>query len=89
MKDDITNQQLLDSLTDLKKELKGFATKDDLKAFATKDDLERATIRLERTIRSNHTINVHHHLETRSMVGDINNKFDNLREGLARAVKPA
>jgi hypothetical protein len=48
--EDITNQQLLDALTDqlgtitdhmiTKDDLKGFATKDDIKAFATKAEVK-------------------------------------------------
>jgi len=48
---DITNQQLMDGLTELiaglaevmvtKEEAKAFATKEDLKAFITKDDLKQ------------------------------------------------
>jgi hypothetical protein len=116
---DITNQQLLDALTDqlgiitenmvtrddvqkiVREETKGFATKDDLKAFvtkddlkdierrmATKDDLNSAVTRLERKISSNHTVNIKHHLETRKAIGDLNRKFDHLREGLASAANP-
>jgi len=129
---DITNQQLLEALTDqlgvitdqmvtktdLKRELKRFSTKKDLKRLeaklaATQSDLEakladtkadlgaknglqqleqslgKATIRLERSIKSSHTVNIRHHLETRDMLGNPNHKFDNLRQGLAQAAKPA
>ncbi len=92
--DDITNRQLLDAMTqqlgvitdnmvtkkDLQNELKRFATKDDLKRFATKDDLKSAEARLQRSIRSSHSINVGHHLETRSMIGDLYRETKSLRE---------
>lgn len=102
---DITNQQLLDALTDqlgaitenmatkndvqeiVHDHTRGFATKDDLKPFATKTDLDSAITRLERKISSNQTVNIKHHLETRQAIGDLNHKFDTLREGLARAAE--
>lgn len=73
----MTNRELL---KEFKKELKI-----ELERFATKDDLERAITRLERKIDSNQQVNIQHHLEVRSEVGDLNKKFGELREGLAHA----
>lgn len=81
MKDDITNRQLLDALTDqlgvitdnmvtkhdLKEDLR--AAKDELKS-----ELERATTRLERRISANYTANVEHHLATRAEIGALHKK---------------
>lgn len=38
------------------------------------DKMDHRFDRLERQVRSNHTVNVAHHLETRSMVGDLYRK---------------
>lgn len=86
MKNDLTNQQLLEAL---RKELRGFANKEDLKkelqAYATKDDLERSIARLEAKMDNYQKANVQHHLAIRSEVGELNKKFGELREGLAHA----
>ena len=73
-----------------KEDLKKFATKDDLKSLATKDDIAR----LERKLDSHKQASNQHHLETRRQIGQlnrevskINDKFDHLREGLAKAVE--
>ena len=85
-KDDLKGFATKDDLKGFatKDDLKGFATKDDLKGFATKDDI----VWLERKIDGNQTVNIKHHLQTRQLIGDLNRKYDHLREGLARAGEP-
>lgn len=91
---DITKQQILESTHAMfAKITENMATKEDIKdlrkEMATKSDLLQTADRLERNlsakIKSSHTVNVRHHLESRAMLGDLNRKFDGLREGKARA----
>jgi hypothetical protein len=91
---DITNQQLLEALTaQLGVITDQMVTKDDLKRelenFVTKDDLKREIGRLDRKLDSHKAINIKHHLETRKMIADLDSRFTNLREGLARAAAAA
>jgi len=79
-KDDL--KQALDnypSKDDLKQALNDYPTKDDLKValgdHPTKNDLKRELGHLERRVGHVHTTNVHHHLETRAMLGELNRKL--------------
>ena len=77
---DITNQQVLDGITDILQTM--------TEVMATKDDLNALADRLERKIAGVHTVNVKHHLETRAEIGYMNRKFDGLRSALAHAADP-
>lgn len=74
-KNDITNQQLLDALT----QQLGVITDN----MATKDDIAR----LERRIKSTHTVNIQHHLATKGAIGDLHQELTKLRQGLAQAAR--
>lgn len=58
--------------------LKGLATKDDLKAFATKEDLRASEERIKAKIASSRNSSNKHHIETRNMIGGIENALGEL-----------
>jgi hypothetical protein len=85
---DLTNQQLLSAITDMfAKAYEVFATKEyideRLKDFATKDDLKDMEARLSSKLDAHKAANIQHHLVTRKEFGELNRRFDNLRQGLA------
>lgn len=81
-KDDLKAFATKDDLQDFarKDDLKAFATKTDLQDFATKTDLQHLEARLD----GRHKANIHHHLETRKAIGDLNLRVGNLREELVQ-----
>ena len=99
---DMTNQQVLEGVTELigqladamvtkdefKQELKRFATKGDLKAFATKTDLDHMEARLTHKLDSHKKTDVQRHLLIRQEIGHLNRKFDNLRADLLATGRP-
>jgi hypothetical protein len=87
-----------------KDDLKAMATKQDLVQLrvgletrmddlagrmATKDDLRQMETRLTRKLDSHKVASVHHHLLTRSMIGDVNRQITHVREGLRQAADGA
>lgn len=83
---DMTNQQLLSAI---RTDLKEFDVKFDVslgeletKLVTKIDNLET---RLTNRIASNHSINVKHHLTTRSEIGGLHRKITTIRDGLAKA----
>lgn len=70
---DSTHQEIMEKLSQIEVNM------------ATKDDITR----LERKMDGYHKVNINHHLETRSMIGDLNQKYDHLREGLLKAAGAA
>lgn len=99
---DITHQEIMETLVEIKQtmatkaelaqvearleaKIAAKASKTDLERVATKDDIAR----LEHKMDGYHKVNIGHHLETRSMIGDLNQKYDHLREGLLKAAGAA
>lgn len=77
---DITHQEIMETLVEIKQTM---ATKAELAQLEAR--LEAKVASLERKTDGYHKVNIQHHLETRSMIGDLNQKYDHLREGLRQA----
>jgi hypothetical protein len=104
-KQDLTELRTgLESKMATKDDLKAMATKQDLVQLrvgletrmddlegrmATKDDLRQMETRLTRKLDSHKVASVHHHLLTRSMIGDVNRQITHVREGLRQAADGA
>lgn len=89
MSNDLTNQQLLEALADMfEKQTETMATKADVTRLENKiEKVDQKIDRVDRKLNSHKQAGVHHHLAIRQDIGELNRKFDNLCEGLARAVQ--